>query len=400
MHIAYLHYLYGRDTALHHVRQFSEAARELGHRVDVHAMNLAPPPAEPGKPGPPPSLKLRVRSALKKRFSRYLHDPKELYWNWAYYKKEKGLLQEDPPDALLVRSQGLAASCVWVARHFQIPLILEINAPSSEVFDYLDQYVHLKTLRRVAASYKLKHAQGIVVVSQALKDYYVERHGLDPEHVTVANNGADLDIFRPDVEADADFPRDPDRPRIGYVGSFQKWHALDLMGAMVDRVAQERPKARFLMVGSGPGVEDIRDATPDLGDERLVFTGRVPHDRVPGLVAALDVGVLAEAADYQCPLKVVEWMAMGLAVVAPDYGPLRELVDDGENGLLFKPGDPDGLVQTVLRLVDDGDLRRRLGRAAAEKAHASMSWQDNARHVVGACEKARERLAQGRGGRR
>ena len=52
MHIAYLHYLYGRDTALNHVRQFAEAARSFQHRVDVHAMNLASPPTDgDGEPG-------------------------------------------------------------------------------------------------------------------------------------------------------------------------------------------------------------------------------------------------------------------------------------------------------------------------------------------------------------
>lgn len=392
MHIAYLHYLYGRDTALHHVRQFAEAARGLGHRVDVHAMNLAPPPGSAAGGARRPSLKLRLRQGLKKRFSRYLHDPKELLWNWTYLRKEADLLGRDPPQALLVRSQGLAISCVEVARHFGIPLILEINAPSSEVFEYLDQYRHLVRARRWTARYKLRHAHGLVVVSQALKDYYVETHGLDPRHVTVANNGADLKIFRPDVPPDADFPNDPARPRIGYVGSFQKWHDLDLMAHMIGQVAEARRQSRFLMVGSGPGVHDIRRALPHLPDERLAFTGRVDHARVPGLVSSLDIGVLAQAADYQCPLKVVEWMAMGLAVVAPDHPPLRELIEPEVQGLLFRPGDPDALRDAVLRLVDDPELRLRLGRAAARRAHGEMGWSDNARKVIGACARAKDRL--------
>lgn len=400
MHIAYLHYLYGRDTALHHVRQFAESARALGHRVDVHAMNLAPPPPETagddgkggrGSPAARPSLKLRLRAALKKRFGRWLHDPKEFLWNWPYYRKELALLRQDVPDVLLVRSQGLAISCVPVARRLGIPLVLEINAPTAEVTRYLDQYVHLARLRHWTGAYKLKRAQGLVVVSTALKDYYVERHGLPPETVTVAPNGADLEIFHPEVEPDGEFPRDPERPRIGYIGSFQKWHALDLMGRMVERVGRERPSSRFLMVGAGAGVEDIR-ANTTLGDDRLAFTGRVDHARVPGLVASLDIGVLAEAADYQCPLKVIEWMAAGIAIVAPAYGPLEELLVDGEEGLLFEPGSLDALVTAVESLVDDPEKRRALGAAAAKRAHSSLSWKDNARHVVGACQRARERL--------
>ncbi|MEO1367201.1 MAG: glycosyltransferase family 4 protein, partial [Acidobacteriota bacterium] len=186
MHIAYLHYLYGRSTALLHVEQFAEAARQNGHRVDVHAMNLAPPPPGPGGPSTPPSLALRARGALKKRFGRYLHDPKELYWNWRYFRKEKALLAPDPPDVLLVRSQGLAFSCVHVARHFDIPLVLEVNAPTEELTRYIDRYVHWAALRRRVGAYKLRAADAVVVVSSALRDYYVERLGLPAEKIAVA----------------------------------------------------------------------------------------------------------------------------------------------------------------------------------------------------------------------
>ena len=116
------------------------------------------------------------------------------------------------------------------------------------------------------------------------------------------------------------------------------------------------------------------------------------HERVPGLVASLDIGILAEAADYQCPLKVIEWMAAGITVVAPDHGPLRELIEHDVHGVLFKAGDTEALARAVIELVDDPERRRRLGAEAAKRAHASMSWQDNARKVVDACRAAADRL--------
>jgi glycosyltransferase involved in cell wall biosynthesis len=139
------------------------------------------------------------------------------------------------------------------------------------------------------------------------------------------------------------------------------------------------------MVGAGEGVARLSEQTT-LGPERLAFTGRVEHARVPGLVASLDIGLLAEAAYYQCPLKVVEWMAAGKAIVAPGYSPLHELLEDGKEGLLFPPGDLEAMTAALVRLIDDADLRRRLGQAAAERAHATLSWRDNARRVVEACD--------------
>ncbi len=384
MHVAYLHYLYGRDTALHHVRQFAAAARDHGHRVDVHAMNLAPP--EDGSGGAL-GVAGRIRRALKRRFGRYLHDPKEFLWNPRYVRKELALLAAEPPDVLLVRNHDLGISCVPVARRLGVPLVLEVNAPAEEARRYYDEYVHLAWLQEWCAGFKLRRVDEVVVVSRALANYLVERYDLDPDRVTAVPNGADLERFRPDTPAE--LATEPEAPRVGFVGSFQAFHGLDLLAGMVEAVAEARPEARFLFVGGGDGAESLSRRL-DLG-ARATFTGRVPHGRVPGLVASLDVAVIADAAPYQCPLKLIEWMAAGRAIVAPRHGPIEDLVTDGVCALLFDPRDRDALVARVLELIDDPELRRKLGRAAAQQAHGSLSWEDNARRVLAACEQARQR---------
>ena len=108
------------------------------------------------------------------------------------------------------------------------------------------------------------------------------------------------------------------------------------------------------------------------------------------------IGVVAQAAFYMSPLKLVEWMAAGLAVVAPAHGPVRELIEDGVHGLLFPPDDGDALIRTVLRLIDDPGLRERLGEAAAERVRSRFSWAHNARRVIEACEAAIDRHAGSR----
>lgn len=392
MHIAYLHYLYGRDTALQHVRQFAAAAEALGHRVDVHNMNLAPSETAPAGNGTGrPSLRGRARSFLKRHLSRYLHDPKELMWTLPYIRKELALLRRERPDVLLVRTQGLNASCVFVARRLGLPLVLEINGPSEELKNYSDAYLHLLAVRERLGTWRMRNAQAVTVVSSALKDYFATRRGIDPEKMVVVPNGADLELFHPDLPPDpAAAPRDEEEVVVGYVGSFQRWHGIELMAEMINAVGAARPQVRFLMVGDGPGLPALREATAALG-ERVRFTGRVEHSRVPGLVACLDIGVLAEAAFYQSPLKAVEWMAAGRAVVAPAYGPLIELMEDGVEGCLFPPGDGQALVRTVTELVDAPSRRRTLGAAAAARTRAALSWRHNAARVVAACEAAQAR---------
>lgn len=389
MHIAYLHYLYGDASALNHVRQFAEAARQLGHRVDVHAMNLGPS-VDDGDGGPPApsSVGQRLRGVLKRHLGYFLHEPKELVWNLTYMRRETELLRREPPDVLLVRDHTLTASAPTVARRLGLPLVIEVNAPAAEAGLYLDDYLHLPWISEWLEGHKLRRADAVTVVSGALRDFLVKQHGLSPDTFDVVPNGADLERFHPELPSDPDLPDNlrGDAPVVGFVGSFEKWHGTDLLAAMVCRVGEARDDVHFLLVGDGPERVDVERATAGLGD-RVHFTGKVPHSRVPGLVAAFDVGVVAEAGFYMSPLKLFEWMAAGRAAVAPCYGPLEEVIDDGVHGLLFPPRDIDTLCGAVLRLLDDGALRQRLGRAAAERAHGSLSWQDNARRVLAACER-------------
>ncbi|HUP22209.1 MAG TPA: glycosyltransferase family 4 protein [Thermoanaerobaculia bacterium] len=385
MHVAYLHYLMASDTAVHHVRQFADAARALGHRVDVHALNLA----ESGAPGGGgPSLRRRFREVVKRRFARYLHEPKELMWNLPYRRRERELLRSGAPDVLLVRNGWLKASFVGSAREAGVPLVLEVNSPAAEARLYDRKYAHLPLVAERLEGWKLHRAERVVVVSAALRDYLAARHSVPLEKFVVTPNGADEARFRPDVEPDPlVLERLGNGPIIGFVGSFERWHGIDLLATMAREVASLRPEARFLFVGDGPDRALVNELQSELGD-RLLCTGRVPHDRVPGLVAAMTVGVMPESNFYGSPLKVIEWMAAGLALVAPAYGPLCEVVDHGVHGLLFEPREPDSLVACVVRLIDEPELRTELGRRAASRVGRSLTWKHNAHRVLDACRLA------------
>jgi glycosyltransferase involved in cell wall biosynthesis len=385
--VAYFHYLAPGDSALTHVAEFVRAARALGTAVDVHALHgggaAAPNAAQP----PGAAAPTAPRSALRRRVARYLHEPKELSWNARHLRNEARILAANRPDVLLARARLLTASYVLSARRAGVPLVLEVNAPVLESHSYADEYFHLPVVATALERWQLRAADGVVVVSSALRQYCVERHGLPADKIAVVPNGADIDRFRPDVAADPrGGPRDQ-APVIGFVGSFQEFHGADLLATMITRVARERPDTRFLLVGDGERAEVVRRAVQPLG-ARVRMTGRVPHDAVPGLVAAFDIGVLPDTAFYCSPLKVVEWMAAGRAVVAPGYPSLGDLVTDGVDGVLFTPRDPDALVRAVLALVDDPARRVALGRAARARAETRLTWRQNAERVLAACRDA------------
>ena len=392
MHVAYLHYLLASATGLNHVRQFAAAAEQLGHRVDVHGMNLAPSEHDDSTATP---LRLRFRQALKQRFSRYLHDPKEFLWNLSYYRNELKTLRASRPDVLLVRLNPQAVSCVFSARKLGLPLVFEVNAPVEEGWLYDRQYKHLRRLQERAMKWRLAQADAVTVVSTALKDHLLNQYRLREDKFTVVPNGADESLFYPGREPDLEFPSDPASPRIGFVGSFQGFHGLELLVGMIDAVSACCPDARFLLVGGGPGADHV--AARIGRSDRVVFTGSVSHDRIPGLVASIDIGVMPEALFYGSPLKVMEWMAAGLAIVAPRYDPLEEILEDGREGLLFPPGDLRSLVEKVSTLVRHPELRAKLGEAASARARSSLTWRHNAEKMLQACSCAVQNHQAARG---
>lgn len=397
MKIAYVHYLYGRfDGTRDRTRHFTDAIRELGHEVEVFGLNLAGTPGDPADAGGEKTLRARIRAALKRRFSRYLHEPKEILWNRRYGRREREVLSAYEPDVVVCRPTSLGISILKTTRKLDLPLVFEIHAPRAER-KHLDRYTHIPFASRWMEEKRLREADAVTTVSTPLTEHLVDLYDIPREKFVVVPNGVELDRFHPGVAPDPEVrSRLGDGPVVGFVGSFQEWHGTGLLTRMIQRVAAARPEARFLLVGEGPTADEVRAAVEPLG-ERVLFLGWTAHERMPAITASLDVGVLPEADFYRCPLKLVEWMAAGCAVVVPRYAPLVELVEDGREGLFFAPGVEDQFTAAVDRLIAEREFARRLGAAASEKAHTSMSWQKSAEKASAACELARKNHARGKG---
>ena len=182
----------------------------------------------------------------------------------------------------------------------------------------------------------------------------------------------------------------------GFAGCLKRWHGVDaLLRAFtsVYRALRRREKTgsvglALLIIGDGPQRAQLEQLSRELGvSDAVTFTGAVPHLEMPEYLAAVDVAVapyLASDGFYFSPLKVMEYMAMGRAVVAPMLGQIPSLLQDatGACGLLYPPDDQPELAHALLRLVGDGELRRQLGARAAAQARLRSSWQNIARQIV------------------
>jgi len=225
--------------------------------------------------------------------------------------------------------------------------------------------------------YRHPRVASVVCVADAVQEVVILSGGLRPNLVHTIRGGTDPGFFDPG-RADGATLRlelgiDPDHNVVGQV-SVRDWKGwFDLVAAFAI-IAARSPAARLLLVGCEPEADraKVEKAARDSGLAGRVVTLPYRTD-MPEVLAACDVVVDASRSGTGITGTIREAMAMGRAVVATDSGGNRELVVDGEVGLVVPPRDPDALAAAIARLVDDPAFRRRLGTAARKRVIGHFS---------------------------
>ncbi|HXJ00604.1 MAG TPA: glycosyltransferase family 4 protein, partial [Micropepsaceae bacterium] len=274
---------------------------------------------------------------------------------------------------------------------FKIPFLLEVNAPLAQE---RGQFGGL-SLPRLAAwteRFTWRGADYVLPVTRVLARY-VEKAGVTAPHIVVAPNGIDLERLKPTGSID-EAKRSLNLGTglvLGFVGFVRDWHGLD---HIVDLLARERDlhSTRFLIVGDGPACDGLREQAKRLGiADRVIITGVVPHERLATYLSAMDIALQPHVTPYASPLKLFEYMALGRAIIAPDMENIREILEPEIDSVLFTPGDQKTLSDAIRRLACDGELRTRLGTAAAAKIVArNLTWRHNAERVAALIENFNE----------
>jgi glycosyltransferase involved in cell wall biosynthesis len=394
----------GYKGASVHVRELVAALVALGHDVRIFSPNpgegnsVVAPLHVIGSEGLLDSASRLIRMAAGGRYPRLDKEMREIAYNLTLYREIRAHLHTWRPDVVYERYSLFNLAGLALARRLGVPHILEVNAPLRL------ERARTKglTMDRMAGLVERRLFRGsdaVLVVTGALRRYVKDQSG-GAAHTTVLPNGVDTRRFTPwgsYLEARARLGLAPAAFVVGFAGSLKPWHGVDVLIEAFAALRAREPAARLLIVGEGPQENALRGRVAGLGLEGAVaFTGRVPHDAMPGYLAAMDVAVapyLPVPDFYFSPLKLYEYMAAGLAVVASAAGEITSLVRDGQTGLLCPPGDAAALSGALSRMASDPALRIRLGAAAREEA-ARHTWEENARAVVGLAAALRLRRSQ------
>lgn len=281
-------------------------------------------------------------------------------------------------DLIYERYSLWSYSAMEFAQAMGIPGLLEVNSPliteQAKHRGLIDHNSAEQVANRVFAA-----ATALIAVSEVVKTYLMNY--VDNSKVHVIPNGVNptrFAAFRPATQ--------PKTLTVGFVGSLKPWHGLPILTAAFAQLRQRVPEAKLLIVGDGPERENLEAELAAHGlDSHTQFTGAVNPDAVPKLLARMDVAVApypAQSDFYFSPLKVYEYMAAGLPVVASRIGQLADLIDTGVNGILCPPGDAIALAEALETLWRSPTLRQRLGEAARQQVMDNHTWDAIAQQIL------------------
>jgi len=277
-----------------------------------------------------------------------------------------------------------AIPALRVGKRLGIPVVYEVRAFWEDAaVDHgttTEGSLRYRLTRRLE-THALRRANHVFTICEGLRREIVER-GIPPDKVTVIPNAVDIESFEVGGRADAELQARLGLQGctvVGFIGSFYAYEGLDLLLDALPQLLQQRPDVRLLLVGGGPQEAMLKAQAQRLGVvDKVVFTGRVPHNDVKRYYDLIDVLAYPRHSmrltELVTPLKPLEAMAQGRLLVASDVGGHRELVRDGETGVLFKSGDAAALANALLGLLANRaqwTLLRNAGRSFVE---ANRNW--------------------------
>lgn len=303
-------------------------------------------------------------------------------------KRLREIVQSEDIDVIHAHSpmlNGMAA--VAVGKEFNIPVLYEIRA------FWEDAAVSHGSCREGDLRYRMtkdmetkvaREADAVTVICQGLKQDLVSR-GILADKITLIPNAVDIAKFSGPHEADADLKTRLGLDGVvtlGFIGSFYDYEGIEILLQALPRIRKDFPDVKILLVGGGPEEEALKELVEAYNIERhVMFTGRVPHDRVQDYYNLVDIFVYPRKkmrlTDLVTPLKPLEAMAQHKLVAASDIGGHNELIENGKTGILFAPDSPKELAMTIIDTLNNREKWPDMIAAGRQYVEKVRNWKNS-----------------------
>lgn len=362
--------VFGEKGASIHIQEMMHAFVRLGHEVRCVA-------ARAGE-GKPRGLKIEEVAQTVAGVTRAEKERAAMMQARAIEERLCALYREWPFDLIYERYSLWSAAGCRAAPRLGIPVVTEVNAPL--VLEQAEfRSLVCEDYARAIEAEVLAHSTALAAVSRQVADYLTGA-GAVSARVHVIGNAVDTGHFRPGVRpAKLDIPEDAFV--VGFTGSLKMWHGVDTLMEAFRAFRATEARAHLLICGDGPKRGWIDGFIAGAGLQNAVtMTGWVDHADLPSLIARMDVATApypTSDAHYFSPLKLYEYLAMGLPVAASNIGQTAELLAGSPAACLLPPGDAGQLAHALAELAADPDRRLAMAQAAAREG-AQHDWTRNA----------------------
>ena len=375
-----------------HIRETVSAFTRLGHEVTIFSPDTNNDVEQKtdlkivtiGKFNDFESILRKIRSAEKQISLRTnaSNDMRKYFYNLTLFDSLLPIFNKEKFDLVYERYSIFSYSGLAIARRYNLPHFLEVNAPLCEEHEKMIGFT-LKDLAYNLETEVFRKTDKIIVVSEYLKSF-AERLGVPGEKIIVLPNAVNIKDFEIDANS-----RDEIRSRlnlynktvIGFVGNVRPWHSIGKLIKSFDRAREQSESLHLLIVGESYKASEIHNLiSKSKYSESITCTGFISHQEIPSYINAMDITVAPyEYTDsfYFSPLKILEYMSCKKPVIAAALGQIKEMIEDGKNGMLYKAGDVESLSKAISFLVTHDNIRYELGNSGFKwvKKNRSLDYQ-------------------------
>jgi glycosyltransferase involved in cell wall biosynthesis len=318
----------------------------------------------------------------------YLRTP--LFFTYGFFAGFYYLLT-NKCDLIYERNHTFGTGCL-LGKIFSIPCVVEVNGWTPEEFEYKGDF--LATVIKKTESNTFSLATRLITVTSNLKALIVNEYGIAENKITVVENGANTELFRPlDMkESRKKLNLDPNSNIMCFVGNLAHWQGVEYFVRAAPLILEKEPDTFFLVVGDGNMKDELEALTYDLGiNDRFDYTGNVAYEQVPYYISASDVCVVPKKplkSGYS-PLKLYEYMACAKPIIASTVNGF-EILKQIDAGILIDPVNSEEFSKAAIKLLSDSDLRTKMGLRGHDYVGKNHSWNAVAEKVMSTCQNALE----------
>lgn len=246
-------------------------------------------------------------------------------------------------------------AAISAAKKQKIPVIVKIDDPIYAKTSGLKSLQ--RSLEKISNGKALRNADKILVVNESIKQLIIKKYNIDGKKIETIPNGINTKLFKNKINHEF--------LTIIFSGVMYYHRGVDVLLESLSKIVKKFPYSKTILLGSGPELENLKKITNEKNLSKFVdFKGWVSREDIPNYLANSDIGIgplnLTEVTANALPIKVLEYMAASLPIIAKTGTLPESILINNKNGFLIK--DAKDLAEKLEILLSDSDLQRKMGK--------------------------------------